>query len=242
MRYIFLIFLLLSTNIVIADEVYMFEPLSPNQRLAYGLHYDDYNAIHIMNLYVLCENNLQNKILIGTWSNILLGYGVQFSNNNNMCFFAISKPIDEYNFSLDIFYANGYTGEVRLLTNIPNGPFRVSNDGRFLIYIYPFTNFFTANIYIYDIVENLVINKLEWSTNFRVDAGWAIIRTEDVFKIYGLQGSSIVALAVLNAQIPELTVEWDMTNINVEFLPDITDVKWQDDIVLYEINPYSRLY
>ena len=242
MRNMVVLFILLIPITAFANDITFFEPLKSEENLAFGIRYDDHERINILTLYVVSDNDLQNITEIGTWRNVPLSQGVHFTNDFKMCFFTVIKPIDRYFSSFDIFWANGYTGEIGLLTNIPASPFRISSDGRYLVFIDPFTNFFTANIYIFDVVERKITNKVEWTTNHRVDAGWRIHRSENVFYIYGMQGISIVAYAIFDVQTAELSVEWDMTNVNTDFLPSITDPNWQDDIVFYESNPNIKLY
>lgn len=248
--YIFFLLVMVSLG-AMADGVTSFEPLSSGERLAYSMHRE--NDTNVMTLYKL-DPVAKRKTMIGQWEHVEEGQGVQFANNHTLCFFPVytfsipvymtpgSDVIHTYNAVYDLYLADGSKGTIRCITKVVF-LFRVSNEGKYLCYIKDGSNMAEATIVLFDLENGKLINEIRWKTNEPIEGGWHVNRLPDnIFRIFGTwEGGTICAVAVLNPQTQELTVDWDKTNSQETILPHVGDEDWHDDVIKQQKDPNVKL-
>lgn len=159
------------------DETIRFTPLNDNERFAYSLEgVQNVRGFRMMNmtLYAVRNNDIEDISELFTWKDVLW-FGIQFTDDYRMCFFAVWQrseiPPHSPSFTHYLYMVDGATGEIKkVMTNLML-PFRASKDGRFVCYInqWRLSDFEKglilsetekANIFLYDI-ENKTMRQFE---------------------------------------------------------------------------------
>jgi hypothetical protein len=164
-----------------------------------------------------------------------------------MCFFVRNERYDHRKVPLvDLYVANGLTGEIKkLIADIP-ARFRVSKDGRYICFMQYAPNFipFSAaekiTIFLFDVADESVIYNFEWGVRGAEAESFRIRRFDDIFKIDAINEiGTVVAVAELNPERRAFSVLWDLTDDyeGLNPLPDSSDLEWLDDVWLYPRNP-----
>jgi hypothetical protein len=231
-----------------ADVVAQFTPLADDEHFAYSEQNVPDTDGHMrwdLTLYAVKNNNIENAAELFIWERIS-GGTIQFTSDSRTAFFHMWLEGKS-----TLLKADGVTGELRaVVSNVGWG--RISTDGRFFASIDPqrLSDFEQANIFLFDI-ENEIMTQLDWKINNRLDGGgWYIYRFDNIFRIYGTHdGGAIAAVADLNPETMEITVLWDKTDIVRwwEISPPLPMLygedwqRWMDDVILQYHDPNIRL-
>ena len=245
-----LTFFVKITFFLTAEETKSFIPLAYNERFAYSLQ-----AIRAgsriwqrMTVYAVRNNDTENAIELFSWEHINTIH-IQFTCDLKKWFFVESLLTGNSgtaaSWTHNLYMANGHTGEIRRLqTNIGGRVFRVSNDGRFVLFQSREPNKEFAQLVLFDIKKNAIISEFEWIVKRslaeqRASQHWVILRFDNIFRIYELgEHEIIIAVAELDPTTMEFRTIWDYSNMP-EFpsVPWMGDDNWVDDVMLLLQNP-----
>ena len=228
----------------IPEEITRFTPLNANERFAYSIENARDNqgqqAWWNITLYAVRNNDINDVTELFTWEDIEWA-NVNFTDDLRVCFFLARQRTENMRvWTSDLYMANGFTGEIRRLITDTIPLFRVSTDGRFISFLRRNLNEYSANIFLFDVENEIMAGEFEWRVNGTVNS-WEVFRHENIFRIFGtLMGIDLVAAAELNPATMEFRTLWDKS--------DITDSRdtihvdgWRDDVSRLFRDPNIRL-
>ena len=228
----------------IPEEITRFTPLNDNERFAYSIENARDNqgqqAWWNITLYAVRNNDINDVTELFTWENIEWS-NVNFTDDLKVCFFLARQRTENMHiWTSNLYKANGFTGEVRRLITDTIPLFRVSTDGRFISFIKENPDRYSANIFLFDVENEIMVGEFEWRLNRTVNS-WEIFRYENIFRIFGtLMGVELIAAAELNPATMEFRTLWN--NAAAEDIKDIIHVDdWRDDVSRLFRNPNIRL-
>ena len=242
-------FAVLAAASLSAEEPTRFTPLADNERFAITVHSireSDVIWRTYMTLFAVKNNNINAITELFTWDSVRM-QDVQFTSDLRKCFFLMSTPLilhtlDQY----DLYIADGSLGEVkRVLTDMGSAIWRVSNDGRFVLFQGAERSSDHVIVSLYDIENDVIIREFEWKPNRQSISGsiqgWSINRFNNIFRLYAiLEMGYIGAVADINPSTMELITLWDnfsLSGLSLLSMPNIVDESWLDDIQLQIRNP-----
>ena len=223
-----------------AQETTVFTPLADNERFAfYSFSVPLSPAIHRPDITVFAvrDNNVNDISALFTWENVRFN-NAQFAHDFKKCFFLVDAS------PYLLYRANGFTGEIKKVLALNNGNWRVSNNGRFVLFLgnsvvrLPF-----AHLLIFDVENEAIVGEFEWRPEIDPMFGevfWEVARFDDIFRIYAIDELSyITAVAEIDPETMILRTLWnDYRTVGLPSRPSYNhDLKWVDDIRLQTSNP-----
>ena len=213
------------------EVVYTFEPLKPNERLAYQMR-----GIRTLFLYAHDTQSPYVTRFINSWDNSEHWGMLQFTADRRSCFFTTQ---DEYSNKTSLYKLNGDDGIViRLFDTIPRGRFSSSQDGLLILFIgyndgsddliWPekegvFSLFETKN--------GDLLHRFHWTINTAIDSFDLFRNIDGTFTVfYGGEGDVVYAEARIDPFTFKLEVLWDRTNDRTFRPPDRIEGNFFDDI------------
>jgi len=203
------------------EAVFSFDPLRPNERLAYRM--GDIKG-WLLELYAQDIRSLYVTRLINSWDNSTQRGTLQFANNRRDCFFTVMDKREPI--ILSIYRLKGDEGVVvRLFDKRPYSIFKTSLDGKFIL----FDGFNDGSIRdvhekegifsLFDGETGALIHQFSWVINNPI-GGFDILRNVDgTFSvIYTGQGSVVYGEAIVDPIAMKLRVLWDKTD-DIDFVP-----------------------
>jgi len=230
----------------IPEEITRFTPLNANERFAYSTENardNEGRGWWNITLYAVRNNDINDVTELFTWEDIDWSR-VNFTDDLRVCFFIDYNHIKrDFNWTHNLYMANGFTGEVRRLITDISPLFRASTDGRFISFLRRNLNEYSANIFLFDVENEIMAGEFEWRVNSRINT-WVLYRFDNIFRIYGTnEGGGILAAAELNPSTMELVTLWDkIDDDDLIYLPNLfLDDGWQDDVSRLFRDPNIRL-
>ena len=225
---------------VIAEvEIERFTPLNDNERFAFSMHSVRLSPVrwqpHIT-IYAVRDDNIEEASELFTWA-IQNKESVQFTSDLRQCFIRVdTRPFG-------IYRVNGSAGEIRRVLSIDNPNFRVSMDGRFILFQSYIRNREFAHLFLFDVESESIISEFEWRPNITASS-WSINRFGEVFKIYAVNElGEIEAVGTLNLVTRELRTLWnDFSIAGLSSRPSsYDDEDWYDDVSIQRMSPSVML-
>jgi len=208
-----------------------FTPLAENERFAFSqrnIPHPTVGGTRSYTFYVVRNNDINDVTELFTFEDS--DDAPQFTGDYRTAFILtygrFADPPDPYD--NPFLMIDGNIGEIRRL---PEGAWvggslnRVSKDGRFTAFldyrILTDTGEWTGqnsheqvNIFVFDI-KNEAMRQLVWRTNMRIEGGWSISRSGNIFLIQGrFEKGGLVALAELDPAAMKIRVLIDATDRN----------------------------
>jgi len=245
-----------SEYAVFENTIITFPPLQDNERFAFYMQTLNENRLfwQKITMYALRNNDAEDITELFTWEPVAGNRhgGIQFTEDLKKFFFQESTPTFGHRI-FHLYFANGITGEIRrLFTDMGHTPWRVSKDGRFILFQRSAFNTGYVTLFLFCVENKAIAGELKWRPYLTLYMqhsfinGWDIRRFDSIFRIYALgEAASIVAEAELNPLTMELRTLWDERS-EIEFLaaPYAHEGSWVDDVLWQQWNPDPsiRLY
>ena len=237
----------------VAEVASRFTPLADNERFAFSventriyltaenMRFPQGIWVNNMTVYTIRNDNTENISKLFTWEDVIWS-SIQFTSDFKNIFFVPNytyrRIVPTANFPLCLYIANGYTGEIRRLLAgvVGNADYRVSRDGRFVLFQGNENNREFAHLFLFDVESNVIVSEFEWRPNRHGDLdlieGWTVHRFDNVFRIYAVSEFGFIrAVAELNLATMELETLWNHIDESaLSSRPNVYDDDWIDDV------------
>jgi len=254
-NFLFIIFLLVQVlPVLMAEEITRFTPLRDNERFAYTTQTQHGNLGRVwqrMTMFAVRDNNIENVTELFTWEPVRW-WDIQFTSDLKIGFFIedlFALRDHAIGWSSPLYLVNGFTGEIRKLLPDIGDSFRVSKDGKFVLFLGPtYPRRDHIDIYLFDVENEIMLGEFEWRPNRQflpwADPihSWHVLRFDNIFWLLATVAEFIVAAAEFDPITMELKTFYStLDESGFPSLPIRGDEGWSDDVAQYHRNPNVRL-
>ena len=236
------------------NAIIRFTPLADNEQFALSLRDMPQSPIRpwsVMTLFAMHNNDFKDVSVLFSREPIPVEH-IQMASNFKKCFFIEfdwREPtgLVPYKHAYHHLYmANGFTGEIRrLLTTRKMITWRVSHDGRFILFLEDQAGGKFTHLSLFDVESEIIVVEFEWRP-YRIGASpieaWEIHRFENIFRISGIgEGGFVLAVAEFDLIKMKLRSRGDFLLSDLSWLPNVEDEGWFDDIFIRNNIPPAML-